>query len=146
MNRLVLLALLVVTGSWLLAADAPRPVVIGDEARKIHAEMPVFDGHNDLPWALRTQDGLSFRTVDLTRDQPTLHTDLPRLKTGGVGAQFWSAFVPVDTAKKGAAVTTTLEQIDVIHRLVKQYPTRLEMAYTVADIERILGSDNNEIH
>ncbi len=140
MNRLVLLASLVLTGSWLLAADAPRPIVIGDEARKIHAEMPVFDGHNDLPWALRTQDGLSFRTVDLTRDQPTLHTDLPRLKTGGVGAQFWSAFVPVDTAKKGAAVTTTLEQIDVIHRLVKQYPTQLEMAYTVADIERIRKS------
>ncbi len=146
MNRLVLFASLVLTGSWLLAADAPRPassvkpVVIGDEARKIHAEMPVFDGHNDLPWALRTQDGLSFRTVDLTRDQPTLHTDLPRLKKGGVGAQFWSAFVPVDTAKKGAAVTTTLEQIDVIHRLVKQYPTQLEMAYTVADIERIRKS------
>ena len=138
MNRFVLLAsILILTGGWLLAADAPRPVVIGDEARKIHAESPVFDGHNDLPWALRAQDGLSFRTVDLTRDQPTLHTDLPRLKKGGVGAQFWSAFVPVDTAKKGAAVTTTLEQIDVIHRLVKQYPAQLEMAYTVADIERI---------
>ena len=138
MNRFVLLAsILILTGGWLLAADAPRPVVIGDEARKIHAESPVFDGHNDLPWALRTRDGLSFRTVDFTRDQPTLHTDLPRLKKGGVGAQFWSAFVPVDTAKKGAAVTTTLEQIDVIHRLVKQYPAQLEMAYTVADIERI---------
>ena len=138
MNRFVLLAsILILTGGWLLAADAPRPVVTGDEARKIHAESPVFDGHNDLPWALRTRDGLSFRTVDLTRDQPTLHTDLPRLKKGGVGAQFWSAFVPVDTAKKGAAVTTTLEQIDVIHRLVKQYPAQLEMAYTVADIERI---------
>ena len=138
MNRFVLLAgILILTGGWLLAADAPRPVVIGDEARKIHAESPVFDGHNDLPWALRARDGLSFRTVDLTRDQPTLHTDLPRLKKGGVGAQFWSAFVPVDTAKKGAAVTTTLEQIDVIHRLVKQYPAQLEMAYTVADIERI---------
>ena len=125
----------------LRAAEPPKPsakpVVLSEEALKIHAEMPVFDGHNDLPWALRTKDGAAFRNLDLNRDQPTLHTDLPRLKKGGVGAQFWSAYVPVDTAKKGAAVTTTLEQIDTIHRLVKRYPKDLEMAYTVADIERI---------
>ena len=123
------------------AIEPPKPsakvVVLSEEALQIHAEMPVFDGHNDLPWALRTKDGTAFRNLDLSRDQPTLHTDLPRLKKGGVGAQFWSAYVPVDTAKKGAAVTTTLEQIDTIHRLVKRYPRDLEMAYSVADIERI---------
>lgn len=75
--------------------------------------------------------------VDITKSQPKYHTDLPRLKKGGVGAQFWSAYVPVDTAKNGKAVMTTLEQIDAIHRLCADYPNDLEMAYTVADIERI---------
>ncbi len=142
MNRLALLvALSLLLPAALPAADPPKtsrkPVVLTDEALKIHAEMPVFDGHNDLPWALRTKNDLSFKTFDLTKNQPELHTDLPRMKKGGVGAQFWSAYVPADTAKKGTAVTLTLEQIDVIHRLAKQYPKDLEMAYTVADIERI---------
>ena len=139
MGLLVLIAAL--TGGDLLSADLPKtsrkPVVLTEEALKIHAGMPVFDGHNDLPWALRTKDDLSFRSFDLTKNQPSLHTDLPRLKKGGVGAQFWSAYVPADTAEKGVAVTMTLEQIDAIHRLVKKYPDDLEMALTVADIERI---------
>jgi len=144
MSRIVVLASTLLFSLPLVAAEpqkSPRKaVVLTEEALKIHAEMPVFDGHNDLPWALRAQDGKTFRSLDITRDQPTLHTDLPRLKKGGVGAQFWSAYVPVDTAKKGTAVTTTLEQIDTIHRLVKQYPKDLEMAYSVADIERIRKS------
>jgi len=144
MSRIVVLASTLLFSLPLVAAEPPKSsrkaVVLTEEALKIHAEMPVFDGHNDLPWALRAQDGKTFRSLDITRDQPTLHTDLPRLKKGGVGAQFWSAYVPVDMAKKGAAVTTTLEQIDTIHRLVKQYPKDLEMAYSVADIERIRKS------
>ena len=144
MSRIVVLASTLLFSLPLVAAEPPKSsrkaVVLTEEALKIHAEMPVFDGHNDLPWALRAQDGKTFRSLDITRDQPTLHTDLPRLKKGGVGAQFWSAYVPVDTAKKGTAVTTTLEQIDTIHRLVKQYPKDLEMAYSVADIERIRKS------
>ena len=66
-----------------------------------------------------------------------LHTDIPRLRQGGVGAQFWSAYVPADTAKKGTAVRLTLEQIDVIHRMVAAYPDTFEMAYTADDIVRI---------
>ncbi|MFO0939004.1 MAG: dipeptidase, partial [Gemmataceae bacterium] len=66
-----------------------------------------------------------------------LHTDIPRLRKGNVGAQFWSAYVPVDTVKKGEAVKTTLEQIDVVHRMVKQYPDIFEFAYSTDDIERI---------
>src|SRR5438132_1711568 len=86
----------------LLAADAPTPstdVLLTPEALAIHREALVIDGHNDLPWALREQDGPSFRTIDLSKPQPKLHTDIARLKKGGVGAQFWSAWVPVDTAK-----------------------------------------------
>lgn len=135
-----LLALLLLAPA-LLAADPVKParkkVELSAEALAIHQEMPVFDGHNDLPWALRTKDGASFEVVDITKSQPKYHTDLPRLKKGGVGAQFWSAYVPVDTAKNGKAVMTTLEQIDAIHRLCADYPNDLEMAYTVADIERI---------
>ena len=114
-----------------------KKVELSAEAVALHKEMPVFDGHNDLPWALRSKDGLSFEVVDLTKSQEKLHTDLPRLKKGGVGAQFWSAYVPVDTARKGTAVKTTLEQIDAIHRLCRDYPDALEMAYTAADVERI---------
>jgi membrane dipeptidase len=121
------------------AADPPaaKKVVLSDEALAIHKEMPVFDGHNDLPWELREKADLSFVNIDIAKNQPKFHTDLPRLKKGGVGAQFWSAYVPVEMSKKGVAIRTTLEQIDIIHRLCQRYPDDLEMAYTVADVERI---------
>ncbi len=118
-------------------ATSRKPVVVSAEALAIHKLAPVFDGHNDLPWALRDKKDLSFRDYDLTKPQAKLHTDMLKLRAGGVGAQFWSAYVPVDLAKKGVAVTTTLEQIDVIHRLCAKYPDHLEMAYTTADIARI---------
>src|SRR5262249_292469 len=66
-----------------------------------------------------------------------IHTDIPRLRKGGVGAQFWAAYVSTSTTKKGTAVRETLEQIDVIHRLAKSYPDTFEMAYGADDIERI---------
>ena len=144
MKRCMVLVFFAAIGICAASADDPpkprtsgKSVVLSETAKAIHAEMPVFDGHNDLPWALRTPDGQSFRDLNISRPQPSLHTDLPRLKQGGVGAQFWSAYVPTSTAKKGAAVTTTLEQIDAIHRLVKRYPKDLEMAYTADDVERI---------
>lgn len=141
MPRATVLAVLVLV-PFAPAADDPKPtsrkpVVVSDEARAIHQLAPVFDGHNDLPWALRDKKDLSFREYDLTKPQAKLHTDLTKIKAGGVGAQFWSAYVPVDLAKKGVAVTTTLEQIDTIHRLCAKYPDHLEMAYTTADIARI---------
>jgi membrane dipeptidase len=111
--------------------------VLTDAARALHRDCLVVDGHNDLPWELRRKVGLAFSDIDIARPQPTMHTDIPRLRKGGVGAQFWSAYVPVSTAKKGAAVTTTLEQIDVIHRLIKRYPNDFELALGTADIERI---------
>jgi len=126
-----------------VSADDPNlagkrdKVVVSDAARAIHAEAPVIDGHNDLPWELRKKSNSSFRNIDLLRNQPKQHTDIPRLRKGGVGAQFWAAYVPVDTAKKGVAVRTTLEQIDIVHRMVKEYPKDLEMASTADDIVRI---------
>jgi membrane dipeptidase len=94
------------------------------------AEAPVFDGHNDLPAALREEAGYSVAGLD----RPTPHqTDLPRLKAGGVGAQFWSAWVPAKLPEP-EAVVATLEQIDAIHRLVAAYPDRLLFARTAGDV------------
>jgi membrane dipeptidase len=115
------------------------PVKLTDEALRIHREALLIDGHNDLPWQFREKRDLSFRKIDLRKSQKELklHTDIPRLIQGGVGAQFWSAYVPADTAKKGTAVRMTLEQIDVIKRMVAAYPDTFEMAYSVDDIVRI---------
>jgi membrane dipeptidase len=115
------------------------PVKLTEEALRIHREALVIDGHNDLPWQFREKKDLSFRKIDLRQSQKALglHTDIPRLRQGGVGAQFWSAFVPANTGKKGTAVRLTLEQIDVIRRMVAAYPDTFEMAYSADDIVRI---------
>src|SRR5436190_15281195 len=115
-------------------AKARAPVQLTDEALRIHGEAILVDGHNDLPWQYREKKDLSFATIDIAKPQPRLHTDIPRLRKGGVGAQFWSAYVPAETRKDHAAVKMTLEQIDVIHRFVKRYPGTFERAHTVDDI------------
>ena len=137
-----LLLATVVATLWgaISGADEPKhraPVQVTEEARRLHRDCIVVDGHNDLPWQYRKKGDLSFRTIDIARPQKGLHTDIPRLRAGGVGAQFWSAFVEASTRKSGIAVRQTLEQIDVIHRMVRAYPETFEMAYTVEDIRRI---------
>ncbi|MBI1830937.1 MAG: membrane dipeptidase [Planctomycetes bacterium] len=117
---------------------AKRGVVkLTEAALKIQREGLLIDGHNDLPWQFRNHKDFSFRTFDISRSQPLLHTDIPRLKKGGVGAQFWAAYVDAESKH---AVRETLEQIDVIHRFVKAYPDAFEMAYTADDIRRIRKS------
>jgi membrane dipeptidase len=138
--RIAVLAFVV--AAPVLAADPPRsrgPVKLTEQALRIHREAVVIDGHNDLPWQFREKKDLSFRKIDLRQSQKALglHTDIPRLRQGGVGAQFWSAFVPAQTGKKGTAVRMTLEQIDVIRRMVAAYPDTFEMAYRADDIVRI---------
>jgi membrane dipeptidase len=113
------------------------PVKLTDEALRIHREALVVDGHNDLPWRLREKADGFFKRYDLTQEQKALHTDIPRLRKGGVGAQFWSAWVPASTERKGTAVKQTLEQIDLIHRMIRQYPDVFEMASSADDIVRI---------
>jgi membrane dipeptidase len=119
------------------SAPATADVVVSDEALAIHREALLIDGHNDLPYELRTKDGPSFRNIDLTKPQKQFHTDIERLRKGNVGAQFWSAYVPASTGKKGTAIRMTLEQIDVIHELARRYPETFEMASGTADILRI---------
>jgi membrane dipeptidase len=95
---------------------------------------PVFDGHNDLPSALR-EFGYGVEGLDTGR--PELHTDLPRLRAGGLGAQFWSVYVPSSLSEAEAAVAT-LEQVDLVYRLVARYRDDLAIAYTADDVTRAI--------
>jgi membrane dipeptidase len=108
-------------------------------ARELLSRHPILDGHNDLPWTLRVADELDLDTTDLAAPVPSIQTDWPRLARGGVGAQFWSVFVPADLEGE-VAVTTTLEQIDLVHELIRRYPDTLELALTAADAERIMAA------
>jgi membrane dipeptidase len=99
---------------------------------------PLVDGHNDLPWKLRQRSGLDLSRVNLAARVAGTHTDLPRLRRGGVGAQFWSVYVP-GTLQGEAAVVTTLEQIDLVHRMIRGYPDDLELALTAGDVAAAFG-------
>ncbi|XP_077166134.1 dipeptidase 1 [Paroedura picta] len=105
------------------------------EAQKIMNTTPAIDGHNDLPWQMlsRFNNQLSLPAANLSQLQGT-HTNLPKLKTGRVGAQFWAAYVPCETQDKDA-VKRTLEQIDVIHRMCLRYPEALACVTSSAGIE-----------
>ncbi|MBM4002782.1 MAG: membrane dipeptidase [Planctomycetes bacterium] len=121
------------------AADPP-PIVVGERAMEIHRGSFVFDGHNDLPWALRSEADSSFDRVDIAQPQPNFNTDIPRLRQANVGAQFWSVFVPMETATERKAFLTTLEQIELVEKMAMRYPDVFEMAYEVSDVERIRGA------
>jgi membrane dipeptidase len=114
------------------------PVILTDDGRRVHFESFVFDGHNDLPWELRTKADSSFEKRDIRVTQPKMQTDIPRLRKGGVGAQFWSVYVPAETAKKGTALNDTLEQIQLVKTMIERYPDVFEQARTAADVERIV--------
>jgi membrane dipeptidase len=116
---------------------APPSAEIVARAKAIHATSPVIDGHNDYPWALReTDSGRDFARADITGALPALMTDIPRLRAGGVGAQFWSVYIPSDMQGK-EAVRATLEQIDVVHRMTRRWPEVFELALTADDVERV---------
>ncbi|MEW6156270.1 MAG: dipeptidase [Verrucomicrobiota bacterium] len=110
---------------------------VSAEAWRIHRSALLIDGHNDLPWEMRTQASLSFEEVDIAKPVPTMHTDIGRLKRGGMGAQFWAAYVPPTTLRTGGAARQTLEQIDFIHRMVARYPETFAFARTADEIVRI---------
>lgn len=122
---------------------APEPddresehVRITPEALRIHRSAIVIDGHNDLPDKIRSDGESSFERMDVARSQPQLHTDIPRLRAGGLGAQFWAAYVPPDKAKEGGAALQALEQIDLINRMAEHYSEHFAMAYTADDVLR----------
>ncbi|MEU3373685.1 dipeptidase [Streptomyces sp. NPDC006660] len=106
-----------------------------DEARALLARHPVADGHNDLPWALREKVRYDLDRCDLAGDlRGRTHTDIPRLRAGGVGAQFWSVYVRTDLAGD-EAVSATLEQIDCVDQMLARHPLDLVPALTADDME-----------
>ncbi|MEZ0163536.1 dipeptidase [Kineococcus sp. LSe6-4] len=109
-----------------------------DLHRDVLATHPVFDGHNDLAWELRERFASDPRAAGLL-DQPILHTDVPRLRAGGVGAQFWSVYVPSDQ-DPAAATVAVLEQIDVVRRLVATHPDVLAWTPTAPDVREALAA------
>jgi membrane dipeptidase len=100
---------------------------------------PLIDGHNDLLWEARQQSGYDFDRLDLSQRLTTTHTSLPRMWEGGLGAQFWSAWVP-STLPPGTAVIQTLEQVDAIHQMVARYDDRLAFARTADELEAVFAS------
>ncbi len=117
-------------------ADDAKRLAYSDFVSELLAGTPLIDGHNDLAAALRTTSGYSVENLDSTRDE--LHTDIVKLRRGGVGAQFWSVWAP-SSIGESAAVLATLEQIDAIHRLVARYPDVFAFASTAGDIERVFA-------
>jgi membrane dipeptidase len=107
-----------------------------DRARALLKQTPLIDGHNDYPWALREKAQRDFARLDIAKPQPSIMTDIPRLRAGGVGGQFWSVYVPVELTGQ-TAVTATLEEIDTVHQMVRRYPDTFELALTADDVERI---------
>lgn len=102
-------------------------------ARKLLQSTILVDGHNDLPWAVRTNKAAPGDVAAYDLRKPTAgQTDLARLKLGGVGAQFWSVYIPGEIGSGFAR--TQLEQIDIARRIIAQYPDRLQFATSVADI------------
>ena len=107
------------------------------EVKEILREVPLIDGHNDIPWQYRKK-GNDLSTIDLSKNTSPqkLVTDFPRMHAGGMGAQFWSVYIPA-TMNGTIGVRAVLEQIDVVHRMCERYPDQLELALSASDIQRI---------
>ncbi len=118
-----------------VAPQAAEPALLA-RAERILAHVPVIDGHNDLPSELLDRFGGDPFAAHLDVGQSALQTDLPRLRAGHVGAQFWSAYVDNDSIRTGASLRVALRQIDMAKRMIAAYPQALAPAYSAADIER----------
>jgi membrane dipeptidase len=118
----------------------PTPDRHMQAALRVLASTPLVDGHNDLPWAIRNQEEapMDVAAYDL-RHRTSGHTDIPRLRSGGVGAQFWSVYVPSAAVEEGAA-RVQLEEIDIARQMIAAYPDHLELALSPSDVERVFGA------
>lgn len=122
MQRVIicLITMFVFHGGGINAQNAIE-VHVSERAQRIHQSTFVFDGHNDLPYTLRKRASSSFANLDIAKPQPSIHTDIPRLRLGNVGAQYWSVYVPAATAYRGESLSQTLEQIEIVHAMVEKY-------------------------
>ncbi|HET7292472.1 MAG TPA: dipeptidase [Vicinamibacteria bacterium] len=131
--RAALLAL--AFGSTPASAQAPDPALL-EKARALLRSAPLIDTHNDLPSMLLEQHNGDLSRVDLGQAQPRLCADVPRLREGGVGAQYWSVYTASATMAAGTALHEALREFDVALRAVRSRP-ELELARSADDVERI---------
>ncbi|HEX7303152.1 dipeptidase [Lentzea sp.] len=117
-----------------------------EKARALLQRVPLVDGHNDLPWALRELGGgtggdvrSTVAAVDLLERHPSLHTDVVKMREGGLGMQFWSVWIPTKLAGDGA-VTAVLEQVELVYELAERYSGHLGVATTAAEAEKVFAS------
>ena len=115
-------------------AEEPLPEDPVERARALHAKVPLIDGHNDLPWQYRNKANRDVWAMDINESQPELHTDIPRLREGMLGAQFWSVYVSASMQGKGA-VRATLEEIDIVYQMIARYPDTFQLATTADEVE-----------
>jgi membrane dipeptidase len=139
MTVVIAMAMLAAVPALAADGDTASDVELESTVREVLRQVPLIDGHNDAPWAIRSRVKNHLADFDFNDtssiDRP-MHTDIARLRAGAVGGQFWSVWVPTDL--DGAdAVVTVLEQIDLVHRLNETYPDDLELALTADDIARI---------
>jgi membrane dipeptidase len=135
MNRAVLIAM---AASLIpISASAQDNDEHMEIAKRVLSSVPLFDGHNDLPWAIRESEDAprDVRAYDIA-GAAVGHTDLDRLRAGMVGAQFWSVYVPFDAVQEGAA-RIQLEQIDIALQVIDDHPEHLELALTADDVMRV---------
>jgi membrane dipeptidase len=137
MSKLLAALALISIAAPLASLVTPQADPLLERARRLLREVPIIDGHNDYPWEVRQKARLDLAGLDMRQPQPTIMTDFPRLTLGGVGGQFWSVYVPSPApgSDPAASVTTVLEQIDIVHRMVARYPDKLALALTADDIE-----------
>ncbi len=132
--------LLVATGVGLVAQPAAPPRsadALAARANAVMTQAPVIDGHNDLPWEMREKVRYDFDARDIAKPQPMMMTDIPRLRQGHVGGQFWSVYVPADL-QGDAAVSATLEQVDAVHEMVRRYPETFTLVRTADEMEQAM--------
>jgi membrane dipeptidase len=132
--RAAFVVLLALAGAQIAWAAPPSQAEL-EHAKRLLADAILFDGHNDLPWAIRTDKKTPGDIVAYDLRKPTAgQTDLPRLRQGGVGAQFWSVYIPGEL-KTGFA-RMQLEQIDLMRRVIERYPDSLQLARTAKEIRQ----------
>lgn len=131
---LAALALTLTTLTTIRAAQSDSG--LSQRAAAILSRSPLIDGHNDLPWEMRVRVAYDASKLDIRQSQPQLETDIPRLRAGHVGGQFWSVYVPASMSGQ-KAVVATMEQIAFVHEMARRYPDTFEIAGTAADVRRM---------
>ena len=120
-------------GSSVGAAAGPSEDAALQRARRLLASTILVDGHNDLPYAIRNFKDAPGDIVAYDLRKPTPgDTDLARLRAGGLGAQFWSVYIPGEG--RGPFARPQLEQIEIARRIIARYPDSFRFATTVAEI------------